>query len=452
MRTAKLGAVVTAFSLLSTPVALAADPPPQAELKVEAAFDKTAYTSGALVKLTLRVTNIGPVAAEKVTQQTDSGSNFWPNAQGWGELESGKGALINPGEVRVFEVSMYLHNVVDAVSAKGKLLSPTASLPVGPMWDLSSPVRAATGGWHGVVYGDTNNNGTPDPGEYLAGADIYANGGAPYKDYKTVTDAAGRFEFVNLPTGRYNTFYYGPNGGLLYGSNEQIVEEGESGETVVRGLRPLSDRLKVSLIFWQNTYQAGQTVRANVLLSNLGGTPINGITTDVCNGVGDPNQLAGDPAGWGPLAWNAAGVDLAPGETRIITVKEKVPAAAREWGEVAGSCTFGTDNEDPYGFPTGFDAARVPGLHSDIKVQVTHAETHTPVAGVQVSLTDRYTKQVVARPVSDAEGRFQLHDLQVGYYDVTYGAPWQGAHPGNENVRVRADSGGEQILQVRQTP
>src|SRR5262249_53552118 len=94
---------------------------------------------------------------------------------------------------------------------------------------IEVPLQAATGAFAGRIFGDQNANGILDGSETgLAGIRISISGGVPFGNYERTTDAQGRFDFGDLPTGEYFV-NWGDNapGWIVYGftgnRDEKIV-------------------------------------------------------------------------------------------------------------------------------------------------------------------------------------------------------------------------------------
>ncbi|MBP2331104.1 hypothetical protein JOF56_011489 [Kibdelosporangium banguiense] len=431
------GIAALALALMAAPAAQAE--PEQTELKVEAAFDKPSYSAGALVTLRLSISNIGTVAAVKAVVVTDGG-NFYPSS--WGELAHNAGALIEPGVTRTFEVTSYLYNPTDNVSIKGRVFSPSVRPVYDPQFDLRSEVRATTGGWTGVVYGDRNENNQVDPGEPLGGTKVRMAGGVPYSSFETTTGPDGGFAFPRIPTGQYSSSMIAPDGWVTP-YERFAIDEGAPLQSVIRAVRPLTDRLSASITLSKDSYQPGENVQATVTLTNRGSTPITGLKA-WCNRVGNDNSMNNSPA-WGLLNWDTPGLTVAAGESKTVTVVDSLPTKAHDWGEVVVACDFGPDGSGD-GNPEARDSARVPGQMGSADVNVTHGGT--PVAGVVVLLVDPYTKRIVSHQTSDANGKFHVRNRQAGRYEViVLGSKWKLQYPG-ATIQLWASNGIEWINMV----
>jgi hypothetical protein len=428
--------IVTAIACLGLGAPAYADTP-TTTLKVEASFDQPAYASGSDVKITLKITNTGNVPAEKVVGNSygsPSVSLDWPY---WGDLDYHKGVDIQPGETRVFQLSGYVGRVTDTALFQGYITAANRpTQPSLPEFTLTAPVHTATTDWRGTVYTDTNENGRLDFGEALSGVKVHLTGGVPDAAHDMITNSVGEFTYSDLPTGRYYVYYEALDGWIVNPPENQPfrLTEGSNASVLVPAVRPLSERLRATIKFAQDTYQPGDTVHAKVTLTNTGTRTITGIVAH-CNGIGNDDQLNGGP-GWGALDYGASGVAVEPGKKTVVDVSEAVPAGSLKSGEVAVGCEFGPAGYLD-GYPVGSYRARVPGTLGAVNVTVTRADG-SPAPGVQFRVIDPFTKAVIARPVTDANGKFELHDVQTGNYDVRVSGRWKIDSPwGPPNITVR---------------
>jgi hypothetical protein len=313
---------------------------------------------------------------------------------------------------------------------------PSSTLPYDNVFSVTAPVTLTYGDFGGAVVEDRDGNGQADPGEGVGGVKVLLYGGAPPRDYEQVTDVQGRFFFDNLPTGRYGSSYYSEDGWVVGPDypdqdNWTIDEPGVLG-VVVLAVRPLSDKLLVTTEFQYDTYQVGDEAHAALTLRNRTDSTLTGIYAH-CNGVGDANQFNGEGPGWAAFDRSGPGVTLAAGESRTFDVYEAVPAGALEFGFVALGCEIGPGaGAGVRGLPEAFARAKVPGLTTTVPVRIVYdvdkdgwIEEGETIADTRVALLDYGTHDVVARSVSDAEGRFQFVDIPTGLYVLRVTGPWQ---------------------------
>jgi hypothetical protein len=86
-------------------------------------------------------------------------------------------------------------------------------------------------------------------------------------------------------------------------------------------------------------------------------------------------------------------------------------------------------DESHTGYPESWDDARVAGQLGGADFRVVVEPSGAPVAGVTMLFVDPYTRRVVDRKVSDATGKFQIRDRQVGRYEVIVLGKWKHLYP-----------------------
>jgi hypothetical protein len=446
------------------------------DLSVTVTFDKAEYTTADLITVTETVTN-------------HSGSTVSGVHAPLGGAPSGASELVGDTNGSNPALASLLHNGPGVDLAAGQSVSETftgyaadptkptvgvaptffvddghsgGGIPVGSGTPVTAKLTETFGDVSGVVFIDKNGNGKPDPGEGFAGAtvDVSRQGNVPNQP-KATTDADGRFGLAHQPTGPYGLFVERLSGGwiprplnIAHPGQLMLTTAGLVTDFVAE--RPLSERLHATIAFDQPNYQVGDTAHVTVTLSNSGSTPINGIVAD-CNRVGDYNELKGTGPGWGALArtWSdppPQGVAVAAGETKTFHVTDTVPAAAREYGYVEASCQFGPQADNPEGYPSAQDTAKVLGLTVDFPLQLTDTSGNA-VANTKVYLLDHFGNHApLAHAVSDAGGHVVFPALNVGLYTLYVVGPWQAADgTGDVQLQVHTDPR-EQVIKLKAGP
>jgi hypothetical protein len=203
--------------------------------------------------------------------------------------------------------------------------------------EVTVPVVAPTnlGTISGIVFGDADGDGVFDDGEGLPGVELGLSETGELKRVRT--DAGGRFAYPGLPASQYGLSVQSRVGGWIVGSPGQIVVDGSarSAELRVRAERPLSETLTVTAEFDRKTYRPGDQAKITVTLTNKGRRPLTGIRAR-CDDLGSFHHVRGadDPALWGDLAYSAAGVTVAAGETEALVVRGDVHPQAPNQGIV----------------------------------------------------------------------------------------------------------------------
>jgi LPXTG-motif cell wall-anchored protein len=184
---------------------------------------------------------------------------------------------------------------------------------------------------------------------------VNAGGGAPSASHTAQTDTQGRFSFTDISTGDYYVYFDGPDGLAVIGESTRGNDHfrlGRGGHTdvFVPAVRWVPAELTVSMTFAKHVYQVGEQVGLNVTLTNTGAGSLSYIRVG-CNQIGNSDEIQGNGPGWGPLAPDGAGVNLAPGETRTFAVSESMPPGADLRGYVFASA---------YDFPLKLDVSPDP--------------------------------------------------------------------------------------------
>jgi hypothetical protein len=189
-------------------------------LKLCASFDRLAYRSTNVVKLTISVTNLGSATAPGVSlpYPVQSGFEAISNANSMSSLfsYSPQPAVLDlpAGATVVAEVDGYAAGPdSDTVSYAGTPAQGGGMRAIyGSPLTISMPVTAVTGGgYSGRVFIDTQATGLAGARVGLQGPWDGINGADPLDETATI-DALGGFAFGNLPGGAYTVSVIGPTG------------------------------------------------------------------------------------------------------------------------------------------------------------------------------------------------------------------------------------------------
>lgn len=423
----------------SKPTETPAAPAAAAELTISATVAGGPYLVGQRIPVEVTIANNGDTdaTAVKAGVHTLSGSAFFiPNAE-WGELDTswGDGVTVPAGQELVVTVrgDVQQWNGVP-VSRFHVQQGSTRAEP----FDLTLPVRApdsATDTVAGLVYGDRDGNGAPDPGEALAGIDVRLSWEGQRLNAKT--DAEGRFRFADLPVRVYSLYISNaPDGWVLENSFSEVTADGHgaSANLVRRGVRPLTDRLSAAMRFTKELYNVGERAEIQVTLTNKSATDVTGIRGH-CGPIGGgwPELVDVDT---GDLVWNGPGVTVPAGQSRVFTVSGTMPPKSAEYGGIAYPCSFGPEYYGE-GNPLAYAFARVPAPPGDLRFAFYHdrdgdqyADAHEMLPDVAIGLKDMVTGNVVAKGRTDAKGRVVFQNLPAGPYQVRVYGPWAIRDPG----------------------
>ncbi|SFQ24593.1 hypothetical protein SAMN05421810_105333 [Amycolatopsis arida] len=423
----------------SPPTSSPAPTQPQEEgsdLSVTASVPGRAFLLRERIPITITIRNEGPgdATAVKAHHRTLSGSRLRIDPWEWRDFDpSGEGGGLAAGEERIMEVAGEVWEWTGAgpvvrleVSATNDRRAENNSAEVPIRLVSPEETKAPVSG---LVFGDRNHNGAPDPGEGLAGVRVDLHRGTAYEH--GITGPDGRFLFADVPAGVNHLVLSDAPGGWIvpYGADGTVDGTDRSENILVRGERPLRETLRAEARFTEPTYAPGTTATLTVTLTNTGDRPLSGIVA-ACDPSGEGPHLRGtdDPARWGELAWGG-GVSLTPGQTRAFTVTGVVPDHAIDHGVVFVTCNVGDDPTYVRGFPVMEAEAKVPGLRGDTHgwlLRDRGLETPgEPIPNTEVRLLDRATGEVVATTVSDAEGRLGYTDIPAGRYTPHIIGPWK---------------------------
>ncbi|KFU82981.1 hypothetical protein BB31_00400 [Amycolatopsis lurida NRRL 2430] len=409
-----------------------AAPKPEAErARVEASvtFEKPSYKVGEDVRFTFKIKNVGGTRAVglQVNQFfSEPGSLSIPYEPGWGAWGRAPGVSLEPDETKEVTVTGQIGDLDKDIAVVRGFVSDETGLNAGE-FNGTVPVTKVTGRVAGVVFGDKNGNGKLDDGEQLADIPLTLRYSIGSKEYKATSDADGKIDFGDVPAVEY----------LLSGGGDSIkgwlfplkvIRAGaDTTDLPIRGVRPLNDALKASVSFTKDTYKPGELAHVTVKLTNYGRLPLVGIVAG-CNRAGVDFALKGGP-GWGELEY-FAGATIAPGQTRIFDVTEKIPDGALNHGRVSVSCDFGYTDVGIGGNPHASDEAAVPGGIATLAGQVIHtADPDKPakgLAGVKVVLASDGDCPTIVETATDAEGHFKIANLVPGPKYRLFFAPPQG--------------------------
>lgn len=431
--TAATGAVAdpTGTTAGTTPETTGTTPPEEAApdaksvqgLTMTAAFDKTSYTTGETMAITVTVTNTG---SEPVTTQVMFGQ---PNPDTIVVTETSP-----VGQGQAFTVAAGASTTLAVAGGMGNPDVTTATLYAAlgdgstpdESFAFTVPVTPTYGHASGVVYYDRNRNRRFDEGEGQRGVKLTWLNGLQYEAVRTTvtTDEKGEFSLTDLPTGPYDVTGEGL-GGLQVGLRRVTVSESGVDGLQFRGTAPLHG-LFAKVEFTKDSYAPDESPTVRVTLSNSSDMAISGLIA-TCVRPDDDTGFTGGGAGWGDLVGD--GVDLAPHSTMTFDVTEPMPPGAYNLGFVSVGCEFRYPDIQSVHNPLSYDHAAVPGLLGDARGVVTH--DGAGLAGVRVLLVPDYLNMpgapcaIVAETTTGPDGTFAFQQVPVGLY-VLYMDPPRG--------------------------
>ena len=425
-------AVVVALAVTATlSVAARAQEAAAARLAISATVGAGPFLVGELIPIEVTIANTGDADATGVRASGHSRSGSDLVTQDWGELSTwpGPGITLPAGQRHVRTI----HGEVRKWGGAPPLahFSVWQGNTAVTSFDLPIAVRdpnSARDVLAGVVYGDRNGNGTPDTGEGLAGVRVTVSADGPAVSLEATTGADGRFGFADLPVQVYFLSARDvPDGWVVEGVNSYVPVDGagSAAAVVLRGQRPLTDVLSAAMRFTRGVYAVGDRAEVEVTLTNSGSSDLTGIraTCDRANSGGpELRDLA-----FGDLDWDASGVTLPAGGSRVFTVSGTLSDVTAEYGAVDHLCEFGPGDTNREGRPRAFAVAKVPGPAVTFR-RAFYRELDTGpemVAGARIVLRDAVTGQFAAEGRTDAQGRVRFENLPSGPYDMHVRGSWR---------------------------
>ncbi|MFD4641679.1 carboxypeptidase-like regulatory domain-containing protein [Lentzea sp. NPDC058436] len=407
------------------------------DLKVSVSFDKATYDLSDLVRMTLKVENIG-TGVEPARGNWQGGPyNEQEPYFDYQELRRFLDPQITlyPGESKQ---ATFTGRLKDGGDDPVKLSKTSYIAQVGTYTgdpdnannkaEARADVTWGTGSVSVVVFGDRNLNGQLDAGEEIADREVGVGGGKPFTRKSGRTDASGRVRFTDVPAGTYwASSQYDQESGWIDETPEEhrtaVVNPGDEGTAQVRLVRPLSDELKASVSFDKPEYAAGDSVGVTVSIKNGTTKPLQ--VRAECSSGGYGPYLGNDGAEWGQLARTAAGVLIAAGQTLTATVSTPLPEASPDYGYVTIGCSFGPQNGS--GNPWATAQSKVPGATQTFTGFVVKGDWMAPekVPNVKLVLLDPHTRKPVVSTTTNAEGAWTFPDLPVGTYVPLVVGPWK---------------------------
>ena len=414
----------------ATPVAPAAE---LADLQLRVWFDKPSYQLTELVTAHASVTNAGTATANNVSVRSTGNltSHRWdPFAL--------RDVTIAPGETVEGTLTAHISTHEDAVrlvvvTESQRPGEPDAN-PDDNTVSASVPIITDRGNVRGSVFGDSNGNGAHDPGEALVGITLtITSGGGPNIRRTATTGANGTFLFRDLPVGQYtlHDFHDGvTRGWYLHLPTLPVDVRGpDDPAIVIRAVPEVAERLALSLVFAQQSYQLNDRAVAVLTLTNMSLVHFFGLTAECVL----PN-LGPEQPDVGPLTPGGNGVTLPAGETRHYPITVPITGEAVGIGHVRLYCNVGAPPVGN-GRYTDTAVARVPGggVATRVTDQLKSRSAHhgMPFPGAKVYLRDSITGAIVASAVTDANGYFTFCNLPVGPYSWGVVGPWR---PENSNA------------------
>ncbi|MBM7771266.1 hypothetical protein JOD54_001470 [Actinokineospora baliensis] len=409
--------------------------PVGARLAISASVAGGPYLVGAKIPIELTITNSGDADAVGVRAGSFpvSGSTLLISAQDWGPLSNGHSSGPAPTVPAGGHYTATINAVVGLFTGTPVARFYTAVTDVDTATtDLTVPlIDPATGTdtVGGLIYGDVDRDGVPDPGEGIEGVELVLHAISGIKLAKT--DASGRFRFDDLSLQVYSLRLEDVPGGWFFHPTfiDAVADgTGRAADLKVRGVRPFSEQLSATMKFTKYVYDVGDPAEVALAMTNNGTTDLTGVKAFCLHRPDNEDPGAGlDHVDLGALS---AGVDVPVGQTRTFTITGTVPPGTLDGGFVSHVCYLGLADDPTAGNPVVTADARVPATPDDLSVVLYHDEDLTPLpseklAGVTIGVVDVASGELVAKGRSDADGRVTFEDLPAAPYQFRVYGPWK---------------------------
>jgi hypothetical protein len=415
---------VLAAGVTAVPAAAVPATTQRPQLEISAEFGKPVYRTGEQISVTFRVRNVGtePAVGLHASNNLFLATELRFDPRHWGELNFAfgqPGLTLEPGAAYETTLSGFQGKPdADTVTLTGNVFDQSGF--GAAQFAFTAPVTLTTSHVAGTIFGDRNGNGAFDAGEEAPGATLTLHYTFAFEfSPATTADAAGRFDFGELPAVAYST------DGTAAGFNFPFVRldidaTRDNSDLRIRAVPPLNGALHAAMAFTKNRYRPGDTAHIKVTLTNSGPIPLTGLVAS-CNRSGEGPQLSGTGPGWGALAADAAGVTVQPGQTRRFDVSEQVPASAFDFGYVLVACDVNYSGVLDETAPEVSDTARVPGALTAVSGRIIEPVTgpNQPLAGIPGVLVtlvrdNHVHAHVIGRATTDAGGNFAFPDVVPG--------------------------------------
>ncbi|NKE58857.1 hypothetical protein FXN61_19410 [Lentzea sp. PSKA42] len=318
----------------------------------------------------------------------------------------------------------------------------TSAPPVSEPPPAPSPARQDS--VTGVLYADKNRNVRQDAGEAISGGAVTVVGNS--SEFKTTSDADGKFAFRDLAPGTYRLSYVLADGWVVHHAKAEgdliTVVANQTAEVAARAERPYSEQLKATATLDHPKYHQPSTATIALSLTNTTDRPISGIQA-ACGRDGSAHAL-GRGEGWNVLK----GVKLEAGETRKFTIYEQIPLAAR--GSVKLDCDFAPNASWNTDGPSVHGEAAVSGASNGYTMVLGqdrnadgHIDADEDIAVEGYSLLNPRTGEKIVRRNANpgGDGKIELTDVPSGDYRIELLGPWTFRDFGQDLVRITEQGG-----------
>ncbi|WP_154697293.1 SdrD B-like domain-containing protein [Lentzea guizhouensis] len=413
-------------------------------LTATASLDQATYRFPATAKITVMLTNKGdhPISGIQAGCNRVGDANHLGTGPGWAVFNN-PGVTLAAGESR----TIVIDEAIPQAALDSGVVRLVCDFAPNVGWNADGPqvatsAKVTSGGTFPVTFvHDKNGNFWHDPGETLIGLEVdLVNEATGAKAAAFTSGPDGKIVFGGVPAGRYFGLF--KNGWKTSGGSGSMpvwIPETDNGSSATYFMVPGTADADVrgSLKFDKPSYESHETVRMTATVTNMGGkTAERTRLMWPLSNVGIANEQ------WGDFGWNAAGIALAPGETRTFELAGPItnlydgklrPSSMIEWIGSPNPCNCGISGEVPVTQSKG-DISGVVYVDRNRNGQQDAGEA---AAGVIVQAGGGLPHSS-NQTTTDAEGRFSFPGLPSGDYYLSYTLAdgWIVHADGDTRVRV----------------
>ncbi|SER23340.1 hypothetical protein SAMN05216188_10974 [Lentzea xinjiangensis] len=397
----------------------AAERPFHERLTAAVAFDRQTYAYPATARITVTLTNTGAYPIANLQAGCDSGTTSGEHlgaGPGWDVLR-GAGVTLAAGEQRTIVIDEALP---EASRDRGEAVLSCVFAPnVADNYGVSVLQRVKVTGGKGTKTMLLVDGG----GKPINGVKITLLDGASGAEVAVAeSDAAGKVAFTDVQPGDYKAVA-SPPWAFNRGGSPQDVYVFNPGSTSTYTMVPApasKAALRTTVAFDKPNYLSYETMRMTFTITNVGEETAQKVRLPL-EMIGNPRT---DPTDYGPIGPSAAGLTIAPGETKTVVAvspisdwqQEPVTLTVSQFLDYTGR----KDNKEDW-----FSASTViTFVEGDVRGVLYGDKNHNGVqdpgealAGAEVTIA-RGRPRYSATRTTDAEGRFLFEDAPAGGWNL----------------------------------
>ncbi|WP_052684455.1 SdrD B-like domain-containing protein [Lentzea aerocolonigenes] len=418
------------------------------QITATATLDRDSYRLPAAAKITLKLVNNTDRRINNIKALCNE--NLAPHAlgqgSGWDALVA-NGVSLDAGK----QIRISIDEEIPEAASKNGLVTLDCRFAPNVGWTLDGPsvhaeAKASGGvGAYTMQLGeDRNANSRIDADEVERGVKVLLLNPITGEQVAEVTsDADGKVEFGGQQIGEYRAVVLGS--WMFADPGQQLVRitgQGGSGYGFLKRAAPAD--LRVTVQTDKPSYESHETVRLDLIVTNVGGQTAERVRLDWPPLALDvPMEAWGDFRYWGP------GVQIPAGESRTFSISGPIKDARNGRLDVHGRVEYlgRPDEHQPSYFHGSADVVVTTGdvtgfVYTD-KNSNGLPDPGEAAEGVEVKVNG-WAMEGTLKASTDASGGFTFKDLPSGGYWVEYAL--------NDGWMVHLEGGEEPYFRVRPGP